>query len=637
MTDYTSYKKFYTNGDLFTLTGSDFYGLVEIKDNIAYEVSTKKVITSKNTFDTDLAFSSNFKDRTIFDLNIDLPNTVEDCTFALNDTFDYNIFKYKLNKIRENNNFIFSRCFIASNKLPWSTDITYASLSNTTDANFTVRALSANTPEFYNSVPFSNSSKLSSFSKIFESTSQLNLDFEDRFALFAITSSTFIAMTGSDTSLDVILQDNKYEDDDNELPFGELGGIASNKKDVFLTDKENNVILKYDIQGFINNDSSLGYKRNFIELLGGYGDSKNKTKFNQPTKLACSDNDLAVFDSGNKVVKIYDTMLNYKSRIASINLNKESFGAMGFDPDFNSLYILTYGPSITASTGYTAYLYRYSGYNYSTQERVILEEELGNNKIVDITFSGVSSNYWYFSTTKKIYKKYKTKPEKVIGTFDNFRLGLIDVQPTTTLNNRWNFQDLNWQSANFSWNLINTNDAIDNGLLISDVNSFNLFPGAKGNDRIVLMTNSRIYFFNENTNKAYQRVLKSDNYSNYGIQGFSLNPDQFIQTSTINNEITKVVQDILTIKNNIVGRFVGNYNNDILELGDYNYNVNFDEFIQEDLENMFIHTNEESIVGVINRSFSEIYEVQNKIVNLILPDIDARIQTAYNSQGIIII
>ena len=52
---------------------------------------------------------------------------------------------------------------------------------------------------------------------------------------------------------------------------------------------------------------------------------------------------------------------------------------------------------------------------------------------------------------------------------------------------------------------------------------------------------------------------------------------------------------------------------------------------------MFIHTNEESIVGVINRSFSEIYEVQNKIVNLILPDIDARIQTAYNSQGIIII
>ena len=31
MTDYTSYKKFYTNGDLFTLTGSDFYGVVEKK------------------------------------------------------------------------------------------------------------------------------------------------------------------------------------------------------------------------------------------------------------------------------------------------------------------------------------------------------------------------------------------------------------------------------------------------------------------------------------------------------------------------------------------------------------------------------------------------------------------------------
>jgi len=637
MTDYKSYKKFYTSGDLFTLTGADFYGLVEVENNVAVESGTGKVLTSKNTFDTDLAFSRDYKDRVISDLTINLPNTVEECTFAINDTFDYNLFKFKLDNIKENNNFIFSRCFIASNKLPWSIDIRYASLTSTSDSSFSVQQLSANTPTFNNSIPFSNSTKLSVFGDIIESTAQLNLDFNDRFALFAITSSTFIAMTGSDTSLDVILNNNKYEDDDNELSFGELGGIASNKKNVFLTDTVNNVILKYDIEGFVNNDSSLGYKRNFIELLGGHGDSKNKTKFKQPTKLACSDSEIAVYDSGNKVVKIFDTMLNYQSRIASINFNKESFGAMGFDPDFKSLYILTYGPSITEATGHTVYLYRYTDYNYSTVERVILDDKVGDNKIVDITFSGVSSNYWYFSTSKKIYKKYKTRPSKVIGTFDNFRLGLIDVQPVSTENNRWNFQDINWKNANFSWNLISSNDASDNGLLISDVNSFNLFPSTNGNDRIVLMTNSRIYFFNENTHKAYQRVIKHSNYTNYGKQGFSLNKDQYIQTSTINNEITKVVQDVLTLKNNIVGRFAGQYNQDVLELGDYNYNLNFDEFVREDIENMFIHTNEESLVGVINRCFSEIYDVQNKITNIVLPDVAPNVQTAYNSQGIIII
>ena len=66
MTDYKSYKKFYTNGDLFTLTGADFYGLVEVENNVAVESSTKKALTSKNTFDTDLAFSRDFKDLYIF-------------------------------------------------------------------------------------------------------------------------------------------------------------------------------------------------------------------------------------------------------------------------------------------------------------------------------------------------------------------------------------------------------------------------------------------------------------------------------------------------------------------------------------------------------------------------------------------
>ena len=152
-----------------------------------------------------------------------------------------------------------------------------------------------------------------------------------------------------------------------------------------------------------------------------------------------------------------------------------------------------------------------------------------------------------------------------------------------------------------------------------------------------MMTNSRIYFFNENTHEAYQRVIKYSNYTNYGKQGFSLNKDQYIQTSTINNEITKVIKDVITLKNNIVGRFAGRYNQDILELGDYNYNLDFQEFVREDLENMFIHTNEESLVGVINRCFSEIYDVQSKITNLVLPDAGATVQTAYNSQGIILI
>ena len=55
MIDYTSYKKIYTAGDMFTLTASDFHGFVEIDDftGVATEVSTGKALSSKNTYATD--------------------------------------------------------------------------------------------------------------------------------------------------------------------------------------------------------------------------------------------------------------------------------------------------------------------------------------------------------------------------------------------------------------------------------------------------------------------------------------------------------------------------------------------------------------------------------------------------------
>lgn len=58
--DYSSYKKVYTSGDLFTLTGTDFYGFVETAGTVAKEVPTGKTLTSKNTFATDLFFTDNF-------------------------------------------------------------------------------------------------------------------------------------------------------------------------------------------------------------------------------------------------------------------------------------------------------------------------------------------------------------------------------------------------------------------------------------------------------------------------------------------------------------------------------------------------------------------------------------------------
>jgi hypothetical protein len=150
-----------------------------------------------------------------------------------------------------------------------------------------------------------------------------------------------------------------------------------------------------------------------------------------------------------------------------------------------------------------------------------------------------------------------------------------------------------------------------------------------------MLTTGRLYFFNEPTGDAYQRVIKDENYNNYGSAGFSLNNDAFIQASVINTELFKVINDTLTLKNNLVGKFTGKYVNDILELDNYNYDVDFKLLLTQEIENLYLHTNEENVVGTINRCFELIYNLQVKLMNIVKVNVESNVQNAYNKSGFI--
>ena len=648
--DYTSYKKIYTAGEMFTLTASDFHGFAEIRDGIATEVSTGKVLSSKNTYATDLFFTNFYTDRVIADDGITLPNTESECHFNLNDNFDYKLFQFKLEKLRENNTYVYSRLFIASNKLPYTDKLIYAYVPNTYTVDFEIFTSDAETPQFKESVKFANNHVLSAFGYIVDATAQSNLDYDDRFSLFACTSSNLICLTGSNTSLNIIENTTGYETVENDLSFKELGGIASTKKNLYLADTGNNVVIRYEIGGYINNDSALRNKRNYIELVGGYGGETRATKFDRPTKLAASDTQVAVYDSGNKVIKIFDEEFNYITRITSIDLLTETMGSFGFDPDFGSLYVVTYRDVTTADiTSRIPYLYRFSGVNYRFTEKITLNDKIGSTEVINsVTFSGTDSNYWYFSTNKTVYKKFKTRPAEVIGKFKSERLYLLNKtdntelvgNTVTTINNRWNFNNINFSQAAFKWNLGLGFGAVGgtstvSGLLDDNISSFTLFPSNSSYDRAIMLTDGRLYFFDEPTHIAYQRVLKDVNYTNYGSEGFSLNSDSFIQQSVINTELFKIVSDTLTLKNNIVGRFTGKYVNNVLELDNYDYNVEFNKLLVQEIENMYVHANEENLTSVLNRCFNLVYELQEKLMNFVKPGVDSKLQPAYTVNGVI--
>ena len=660
--NYYSYKKIYTSGDMFTLTGSDFYGFAETSDGKVKEPSTGKTLVPKNNYRTDLFYTEYFKDRVVSDFDLALPNTKTECLFNLNDNFNYDLFKYKLERLRDNNTFVYSKLFIPSNKLPFASTLRYATVPTVNAQEFTINISDNNNPDYISNKKFAQNYYLSAFGNIVAATAQANvrsLSTNNPFSLFAATTTNLICLTGDNDKLTIIEDSTGYESGENDLAFNEIGGLASTKDFLYLSDTGNNVVLKYDIAGYSNNDSSLRNRRNYIELIGGFGGETRQTKFVRPTKLAASSTELAVFDSGNKVIKLFDNELNFITRISSINFNKETFGAMNFDPDFGSLYVVTFRDITTDDiTVRTTFLYRFSGDGYRFKEEFIMNDTLAiedNEEINSLTFSGTDSNYWYFGTNKTIYKKFKTRPVEIIGKFRTQRLYLLNYADTTetvvttettttteiaTINNRWNFNDISFSTAKFNWNIgtivpQDTTEVITsvttevNGLLDDNITSFSIFPGASSFDRAIMLTTGRLFFFDEPTSSAYQRVLKDSNYNNYGSAGFSLNPDSFIQQSTVNTELYKVLNDTLNIKNNIVGRFTGKFKNDILELDDYNYEIDFKQLLTQGIENLYVHGNEENLTGVLNRCFSIIYDLQEKLINIVQVNVEANVQPSF--------
>lgn len=646
-TDYYSYKKIYTTGELFTRSsGEDFVGYAQYKDadGIVTDFETGEVLTPKNTYESDVFTSRMFKDRTIDDFNISLPISESECLFDLNDTLNFKEFKFKLEKIKENNAFVFSQLFIASNQLPRANSVSYSALTDTGDDSLTGFSLSAGGAIFGNPI-FSSADNpdIAALGGVFDVTSQTNYDSADKFALFCVSETTLITLTGDDGGASIVEASTEYETiSSNVLEFGRIGGVASNSKALFVSDTESNTIIKYDITGYMNNDTALANVRYVTSVMGGSGLVDRRANFSSPTRVACSERHVAVFDSDNICIKVFNTNLDYFTTLTFINLNKallgkETFQTMAFDPDFNDLYILT-----TDDTG-KIILYRA---NIQTRqiETVNIANELDSDEVIQsISFSRVDSNYWYFNTNKRIYKKYKTRPNVTgVGFYDEARLGDFrnGVIGSTTGENRWNYQNSNFNLTNFFWNFRPESEQIvatvaEAGVPIEaqKFRAFNIVEGPAGSDKVIIFTKSKIYHFDEPSSNAYQYVLNRDNYTNYGINGFTMQPDEYIQVAVINSEIYKLVYDLLLIKNNLVGRFAGKYVNEQLVLTNYNYNIEFSRLKRENVEDYFIHHNEENIVGALNRVFGKIYELQEFIVNATQVDVGTEVRDVVSVDG----
>lgn len=642
--NYTSYKKIYTDGGVFTLDGQEFTGFMEYRDGVARDYETGDELQPVPSYDADLFQTDIFRDRVVDDLDIELPVSRSQCTFGLNETLNYETLKFVFNNIRKNNNYTYSRLFIASNNLPYTTTVSYAAIDNASDTEFTIREVDRNEAIATTVVDWGDTTNFAYLSGVFDTTAQVNYEDSTKFVLFCVSDTSLTSLTGDGSVINVVENSSQYETiSGNVIEFGEIGGVTSNKKNLFISDKANNTILKYDITSFVNNDPSIYNKRYLLDILGGDGQVDRRSNLLDPTALACTDDYVAVYDSGNYCIKLYNTDLDYRTTITTFGYkaksrDRETFGAMAFDPDFGTLYVLN-----TKDSDGSIVLYRV---NVETRKFDVsnLSEELGSNEIIkSISFSQVDSNYWYFNTNKRIFKKYKTRPDSIgVGSYkesnllnreDVFNSG-SGTGGSEDIDNRWGSQNTTWTNTNIIWNLDLGDDEEEEEeeeeettVAVTDQNirGFSIVLGSGGNDIQIIVTKSRIFYFNEPTWSAYQKVLRNRNYSNYGISGFSLSPDEYIQVPVINAEIYKLIFDLFVLRDNLIGRFSGTYVDDKVILNNYNYNVDYDALSIVDVEEYFIHHNEENILGAINRVLNNIYDLQEKLIEICNTDVEEQV------------
>jgi hypothetical protein len=563
----------YTTGNAFTLTGNDFTGYFNVLSGIPYAGLTQTTsLCGKSNFLADSFLGSYLFDRNLGEIP-SLPNGLNDVVFYPNEYITADNINSKLDKLNNNNIYLYTRSFIFDTDTPSKVTGIIAVTGINTDLAYYSNFTDLSTFDF-NSIFASNPFSLDRVVDI-ETLVDVN---EDKFIIFTPTSTELVAISGSilQGTCGIALSTRYVTEKDNDiLQYGNITSITSNGTNLFVSDSVNNAIYKYNMDGYIVVDPGLTKKRLFIETVGT---NESKYGVNKPKFLTSSETSFIVYNEGSKFFVEYDNALNVRNTSKLIS-SREKVLCIGYNRFYNLLAILHQrGSSKTISF--------FKNFQFIDSQPLVFE--LGSNETpLKILFSKNDSNIFYIVTTGFIYKKFLSKPDKTIGIFNDERMEINNV------------------SGNFT-----------GATIVQSISNVDLmFVGKQ--DRVMII---------EEMNST-NTVLRSPDVPNYNITSINLVKDEYVQADYINKEIFKVVSNLYKLKNQYLGRFIVEYtkpNNNLTYqqslLGEnllykgYTYLDNYDFLNVDNTNNFYIHENERVDVGVINRCLTQVYNLQLKML-----------------------
>ena len=604
----------YTTGNEFQLTGKDFIGFYNVSSlgevySGKYRGTNSQKLAPISNFSADLITSKYFKDRYPLD-NLELPNKLEDILLGSGELVNFQSLNTSIERIHDNLLYLYSKMFLGSMDLPQQYDYTAGiSLAEGTFkwyetpnyTSFGFQQLSANT----------SLSAYSEFDKIKRFVVVPYVD-ESKYSIIGITNTHLIALTSTNdfSSIGFVFYSNVIDNNTNEK-CENLSDITFDGKALYIADSAINgggQVFKYDVTSYHTGDLVYENKRYLIKPIGGIGGISNADRFNGVTVLGSKENTVLAYDSGNNAIKVYDSNLVWKKTIKlATKLKSTKINYKVLDIRYrklnNHFYIL-FNETVNNKAG----LFEIDE-NYKLVNSFVFEDVLYTETDIEfkrIAISEQDSNVFYLITNSTVYKKFFSKPEKTIAAFDRNKFGQSPVF-------LWNSESIYFNYNSKKWNSFEAMPSVS----FSDID---IVSNTKNYDDMFVMSSSILLHFSEYTD--YNCILRDTNPDYYNLNKIVFEKTENIQSLVFNKEFYKMFDNLLRIKNNLKGKFYLTYNfYGDLTFQQYQYfDIIDNNLVSIEQEfNTYINDNELVQVGVINRLFKKLYDVQYQILKLTEP------------------
>ena len=412
---------------------------------------------------------------------------------------------------------------------------------------------------------------------------------------FAFGTDNSLFFKHNDATFTALLTGNKVEHN-KQFEFSNVVAVDSYDNFLFVLDKGNNTLFKFDVAGFIYSDPPVERTgltselpgRFLIKTIGGKGKVNRKNKLTNPSGISIYNNYIYVLDNGNLTIKVFDLNFNFITSYTNkeiFNYNPVSITVSQASDLLTTGKIFILGKSgvvITLNTDFTNLnIYDIFGSYTSKLDTTKVYNEKSNFK--KIISSPSENNILYIVTNKSIIKFYKTNLSRPISFYD---MSLFN------LNTEYEFvNSLGVDSIS----------GIDNLILFSHLSS--------GETKFSLFKDK-----NE-TNKLYH-----DNfYTNYfSLSDISIKSQELVNAISFNKTTEKIAYNHSSLFENINKKIYSYYTDtrvpEICAVVESTYTIPSNFEITSDF---YIGVNEPLLTDIINRPITKLYNQQEALFDIL--------------------